>query len=910
MTTLVAADYEIITNDHTESEPNDQVEKLNELNPEFVSPNETANRIVKLMQDGENVTEKDLEENNFDFDFIHEGGDSTEGELKHLAKGYWLAEFDTGPKPQSDEDTFIVYTSPDGSSDVTEHIKYGDLNWDVEKDFEGPQRAGREDRNYDVELYHQEELITDFHNIEDLSLMFTNGTSTKTFDFEAFSCQSDSCELINPQLPQGHNATYSAIISGNYDGQEGESRGSTNHVFETLPAIEGEFVELHSEDCVNGLRTCEPGAELEINYNVTTSTAENVRLELMSLDQSETWVEVESMNEEIEELYFSENVTFPSIDRTTYQDTVLIRANATSDVRETTNTHLVDYNPFRITESLSSPYERGLNSEFGFSVVRPYSGLPLRPNDIDDSTISLLDPDGEIAETMSLDDFNYIEDDGDYVTELDLGLDLKTGSYTFHVEIIDSTGHKEAEQFGLTIEELDTPFVIDDNILRLEPETTGIFETERVIENKHDENTNLTYEVNESIDDIVSLERDEDLIQLDPHEGKNIDLQIDIDQLENRSGNITFNHTDSPYQTSLELEIVPPDCLFGVDEMCSETAQNKTYQFEEIEERNETLKIQNLNQPTNATAELRGNITQQMELNRTGFVLEDSEEIMYSMEPLTPGNFTGTIEISAHDNQLEFNRVINSNVTPENMEVEITDLLDLGIIVEEAEELEESVIINNTGEMTIENIEIDSNDVNIEDPSLPEEIPPGEAETIQVTFLEITESPGFLELTLEGSEDTLNREIDLTANIVEDIRDDADELLVDIQDLESEHQNIPIDIMDDLNDARDLIDDVHLEFNDEQYNSAEDKLEDARSLYESAENELETLDQGSPEPGNGGDDEGTEPQPGTANGQEESGIGLLIPIIVGVIVFLVIGFIAYSSIELEPGDPLYDLLEK
>jgi len=174
----------------------------------------------------------------------------------------------------------------------------------------------------------------------------------------------------------------------------------------------------------------------------------------------------------------------------------------------------------------------------------------------------------------------------------------------------------------------------------------------------------------------------------------------------------------------------------------------------------------------------------------------------------------------------------------------------------------------------------------------------GSTETVSVEFSDITSESGQITVTAGSDSDSTTETVSVSATVVPDYEEKANELENRIIDLDSRVSS-DSEYQTELNNVQSSVSDLRSAYRQGDY-------ERAQTVNTQIENTLDTLGRdiaasSEPEPSN------PQPQPG----QDSDGGGMPIVPIAGVIfVVLIASFIGYTSIEFEKGDPLYNVLGK
>ena len=174
----------------------------------------------------------------------------------------------------------------------------------------------------------------------------------------------------------------------------------------------------------------------------------------------------------------------------------------------------------------------------------------------------------------------------------------------------------------------------------------------------------------------------------------------------------------------------------------------------------------------------------------------------------------------------------------------------------------------------------------------------GSTETVSIDFSEVNTESGELTITGQTSTDPATTSVSVSANVVPDYGQRADEYEQRAIDIDSQVSS-DSEYQTDVNNVQSSISDLRSAFRSGDYERAETLSSEISSTLDDLETQVQSSDsETDPGQSEGGSDAG-----------ESSGGGFpILPIAAIIFVVLVVGFVAATSVEFERGDPLYNVL--
>jgi hypothetical protein len=318
---------------------------------------------------------------------------------------------------------------------------------------------------------------------------------------------------------------------------------------------------------------------------------------------------------------------------------------------------------------------------------------------------------------------------------------------------------------------------------------------------------------------------------------------------------------------------------------------SSTDEAEDIERSFRVYYLADENETSEVEPSIDGNISEIAEVGPETVELNSSNneqwfDLNYTVSG--PGYFTGTISMADLDIPIH----LQSDAESQELEITVPSSLDLGEVTS-SDSVTEEIEIENTGGTTVEALDFSSEELDVSGNS--ESISPGSSETVSLELSDIS-SGASITVTASNSGQETSEIIDVTADVIIDYADRASELrerINSVQATVSSDEN-----MNTLNTAFTNVTEVETAYQAGDYDRAE-------RIYESTEQKVSEVERNAGTNINSGTGPGT-PSPSTTSSSSDSSILIILAAVV--FILLLIGFIAYTSLIPEEGDPLYKVL--
>ena len=557
-------------------------------------------------------------------------------------------------------------------------------------------------------------------------------------------------------------------------------------------------------------------------------------------------------------------------------------------------------------ETEGKTFQRGNTYEMPFNLSKTGSDQMIQPSKIEASNSNITiykkreEEDDQAINSLNVTETKFQEwyDDSEekYYPEASFDIDAETGDYYVKMNI-SIAGEWEEEKYNFQVIEQPEVFDLEQSEIAYSPTTFGNYTKNIGITNLEEEDLDITTSKEETLEKITINEGED--ITLENDSTNQIELKLNYNNITEYDGEIEFNHTPTETTRNLDLEVQEPVCFQKQETICSKIQENIINTVEETGEQTKSIEILNFDGESDVELDLSGNLTDIASLSQSNTTIEGEDQINYTIDPLIRGNFTGTLELEKPetDESLEWEIEAESDITPQDLSATATDI-NIGSIGEGSDQ-ETEIEIENTGNQNIE-----ENTIQIEDygeiTNETGQIPRDETRNATIEMQNITEIPSNLDIEISGTSGTETIQTTLSGNIIEDVTENTDQKYSEYRELENQNTEIPIDIQDQIESGKNALDDADLAWENGNYQKAKDKYEEAEETYQTAQTDLQTLEQ---------EREQEQQNQDQQQEQQQEDSGSILPIIFIIVLILSIaGFVIYSSVELEPGDPLYEYL--
>lgn len=869
---------------------------------EVTSNLENSTRIVNVTNEGEPVDEETIVEG-FDFYYTYDSFTDQKADMEHLSKSYWYTggEYnytdviqDVSDQPEIN----YVLNETTGTQDKfnsSENFTVGNYSIELLSDKESSLPPG-ETANFRIN-------ITDKWNNEPetgatANIYFTNGSYTHKIQDLG---NQDGSEYYNNivDVPDVYDGRYVVHINAsNPDDPINNSNGSFSMPVKTEPPMEGEILSLESDGCEyeDGNASCERESDVYTEYNTTGETPVETNLHLNVYNQSSgEWQERLSMEMDNSSGIYSADFNFPNLNTSEFSDQVQLVYNATGTETSAVETLMVDVAEYQTRFGAASSARQGgsYDLELGFEGEISSRALPREDFDARINVYNTSEDEINYLENFTLEDMDF--NSGIFQRDVEIGSEWSEGQYSIYVNAENSYGVNRTSTDNFYVQSVNRTFNLSGDID--ETRITGRNYTgELTVENIGSSEIDLYANFSEELSNITFLDN-KSSIQVDGEEELTLEPVFNMTDTEEVEGEITLS--DVGFNESVDVEFNLPECDYRQNSVCVETLDDLNVSADENGDVNRSIRtyyIASEGSQELVSSNITGNISDVMSVDPESAVMNSStnqiiKDLTYSVSG--PGYYSGSVNV----NQTSVPVELQSTAEAQEITFETDSSIDLGTVTG-SETLSYDLDVENTGSMPIEDLDLESDEMTLVSDSI--ELSAGETETVSLEISDI-ESGGTITATASNQQYESTSTIDVSAEVIADYIERASTLRERIDELQS--QSPDSESQNTLNTASLNVSEIENAYQAENYDEAE-------SIYEATDQKVSQVrsDLDSQEPSEPNQPE-EPPAPGETDPSEEQGSGNSI-IILAVVLFLllIIGFVVYTSVIPEKGDPLYGVL--
>lgn len=917
-----AAEWELTVADHT----------ITDEDSIFTSEGQNSVVLVELRTERGEPINGSATTDSSEFLYTYNESDGTSRDLQHYHGAYWYAEFQADQtrhgmannnaeilfEAQGDRDTNDGINS-NGWQSATQLLKIGNYTVDIE-DGPGSEVVPGERVNMTVNVTQR----NNSENVNDSEVyaFFRNGSWTQEGSIDFTYNETTELYEASVLVPGSYSQTYLMRIVANNRSAENpisNAQGSVSRFVQTPPELDGEIVNFtgltgceEAGPSASVAATCEPGGSIDTSLNVTGAEVDNVTLSAYKENISSS-EEVEYFNttmESSEGLYQTE-FEIPEINTSAFRG-VDVEYSLNKGDRAHVIQRSIGYSPLDIRHTGTVGAAQGQSYELSFQTVRPISLSPYGAGEIDNLEANVSTPSGDLFASYNASNLTFNEEEMSYERDIQIPEGAEAGGWN-----LDISGSLYAdtvtENSGFSVAGSDATLEINDTTFRKEEE--GVEQFNLTVRNLQDSNKTLEVNLSEALQGEVEVN---DTYNISAMETMEIPVTVNLTDYEDVTGQVDITDTEIGFTHTVDLTVDVRKCEFRSGTVCSlesewinMTAENRGLQTADIEFLNTGENA------TNLTTSVEGNISDLVDLGDR-YSLEDNLTVQVNYTVEIAGNYTGAITFNtSNGSELVFNTTLEtafSAVQGSGFSTSPTSL-DLGAFPS-GNTVRESINVQNTGSVDIENIEASSSDYSVSLNVTDLNVSSDSARTVELVFEDVTGSEGDVTLAGNTSEGEVTTEVSVNGTPVQNYGDMTDQISSRIEELRPVRGS---NLTKTLTEVSGSITEIETEWDEGNY------LE-ARNLYQQADNRLDYVANNKEPTNTGGDDEedpgntggdspdgqddntgGDQNDPGTT--QQDEGGGLpIIPIVAVVVVLLIVGFIVYESYIPEEGDPLYGVL--
>ena len=863
---------------------------------------ENSTRIVNVTNDGNPVDKETIVEG-FNFYYTYDSFTDQKADMEHLSKSYWYTGGDydytdviQDVSDQPEINYFLNETT--GTRDTfnsSENFTVGNYSIELLSDKDSSLPPG-ETANFRIN-------ITDKWNNEPetgatANIYFTNGSYTHKIQDLG---NQEGSEYYNNivDVPDVYDGRYLVHINvSNPDDPVENSNGSFSMPVKTEPPMEGEILSLESDGCeYDGENaSCERESDVYTEYSTTGETPIETNLHLNVYNRSSgEWQERISKEMDNDSGIYSTEFNFPDLNTSEFGNEVQLVYNATGEETSAVETLMVDVAEYRIRFGASSSGRQGgsYNLELGFEGEISSRALPREDFDAQINVYNTSEDETTYLENFTLEDMDF--NSGIFQRDVEIGSEWSEGRYSILVNAENAYGANRTSTDDFYVQSVNRTFNLSGEIE--ETRITGRNYTEEFrIENIGTSEIDLYANYSDDLENITFLEN-KSSIHVEGEEELTVQPVFNMTGREEVEGEITVS--DVGFNESLDVEFNLPECDYRQNSVCVEALDDLNISTDENGDINRSIRtyyIASEESQELVSSNITGNISDTMSIDPESAVMNSSNNQMIQDLSYTvsgPGYYSGSINL----NQTSVPVELQSTAEAQEITFETDSSIDLGTIAG-SETLSYDLEVENTGSMPIQDLEFESDEMTLVSESI--ELSAGETDTVELEISEV-ESSGTITATASNQQYESTDTIDVSADVIPDYIERASTLRERIDELQS--QNPDSESQNTLNTASLNVSEIENAYQAGNYDEAE-------SVYEATDQKVSQVrsDINSQEPETSNQPE-EPPAPGETDTDNEQDSGNSI-IILAVVMFLllVIGFIAYTSLIPEEGDPLYGVL--
>lgn len=690
-----------------------------------------------------------------------------------------------------------------------------------------------------------------------------------------------------------NSSFYLEVFARNEAGEVGKA----STIIRTLPELNGELSSLVSDRCriSSALpELCQPNSTLTPVVSITQGDASEVNATLLLGREEEVILSQElQLNQQGN---YTGSINLPLVNTSQAKENMTLRINASNQEQSFVLRRSFNYSAFELEDNTPrGPYLSDPIIEK--EVRRPVTNDPVPPENLT-GNFTVFGPSGQVVEEISLAEMQYRT--GQYIESVDV---TEEGEYESVFEVEDQFGANKTlnSTFEYTPSSITFQAPAEKEIER---NKTGDVPFSFEVENNRDETLELRFNVSGELSENISVGSGQN-VTLGPENETEIGFNVSGPELFEGEAVIEVSENVTDYSRELNLtvqsECAVSDLRVVRDDLCHSkpnlTATVDTGNFTE-------LKIRYAGDYSSTQSyqfNIIGNASDIASLSTKSLLMggnysNDTATLNLTYEPRIPGFYSGELTSNTGNEivtQAELSLV--ADIEEVSIDVQVPESVDVGVIPRGGRK-ETRLELTNTGQVPVEIVDVSSNNFEVKASS--EIIEPSETRNITLTFSEVSVSSGTMGITLEGGGSQLERQLSVSAELIPDYSQRIPELIdeADRKERQSPNPN------PELGTARTKLQDAKTEFNQGDYEEARNLFTQAKTTVEEFEPTRETGGTNSSDPVN------TDPSETPNESGDGNGIsGLLVGGVV-LLVLLVVGFVLATSIELEPGDPLYGVL--
>lgn len=787
------------------------------------------------------------------------------------------------------------HKNSEGEVNFTANADVEDIDVDLLTELDDPIKADKEVK-IDVRAFNisNDEALND----SDVNVtVYFHNTSVKKQEFKLDNYNDNplsnggqyhfNSEVVTP--PETNQTFVFRVVV-----QSENSTGSQSMLIDTAPAIQGNLASLSSDGCSDEQVAvgCDPGAEINTEFDITEAGAEGVNLTLFKKNSSSgnwknhTTVELNEISASDGVLQtFENNMTLPDLNTSVYDKEYKLNYHAWNQDRNYEENHTVNLRSF-VIEDRSNPTAFKSRDH----TIRLFLGERFSRNSFNKSRFELLNvtlkgPEGNFNESYTVSDFEYLENDGAMVNNIIIPEEEVSGAYSLDIKAKNIL--KETKQItrGLKVRDVNATFSAQEE-LNVNYTGTGLYNETINVENLVDSQKTL-----DVVNDNENLTM-ADEVTIDANGDTEFEIEINVTEPGRFETDIEFSDSAARYNETTSVNVEGPVCELRDGDLCVDK-EAIDLETEESDNLTEVLGLSNLgDNRLNLTMSFTGNASERFS-TEDNISVQAYEQINVDFDASTAGLYNGELLIESNSSeQVSVNLSGFANLT-EQASTGLTaspSSIEVGT-VGQGESYMTQLTVENTGDLDVNQITADTGglEINISEFSLS----PGSQQSWDLTI----PNPQSTTIVFTGASEQgqVSLRVDVNADVIEDYSQRTRELRDRMNNLRARTNDTQLE--SDLNEVSGMVDQIEAQWDRGDYQQAQNTFQQAQNTLDSVQQSINNQQRNR----DGEESEDTE---------EGGGGGLPILPIVGVlfVMLLVGGAVFYESYIPEEGDPLYGVL--
>jgi len=290
---------------------------------------------------------------------------------------------------------------------------------------------------------------------------------------------------------------------------------------------------------------------------------------------------------------------------------------------------------------------------------------------------------------------------------------------------------------------------------------------------------------------------------------------------------------------------------------------------------------------TTVDVDVNGEVSEYLRPSSTTLKFTDSRDLILNYSIVDEGEFEGNVTFSSVSDTVTLMTELSSSAEKLVSQIEGPQTVSLGTILS-GETVERQIYLNNTGDLDVTDLSASSSNFDASIDS--ESVAAGENKVFTLELTEVTQNYGTVDMVGNTQEEEVSAIISIDANVQTER---------DVSALESRIEQLRSRV--ETTSQQSKLDSVETKISNIEDLYDEGEYEDANQKYDEATSELDQIETQLSNSGSVG-------ETGEQTNKNNDGGGMVVPIVVAVFVFILLGFIFYTSYVPEEGDPLYDLM--